>query len=460
MALIGGKVPEWAFVLYQVAGAPLWHQRLVLGRVASSETDVRREFLIVSPDGDVYLETYDESNVDISAVRSSDRRWPPPVGLDRNQCYRFRMEPSQLRRDGWLADGLPEAEAKFRARRAAEGVIVAAGIGVVCLDLAGTVPVAVGVAAPAAGGVLVGLGAPPGAAGAAPAVGGLPLVDAGKAVTPRQSGEWRVSAAETGYGVGTIVPQHLIPIGGTRCHLMKVIVDMGNHVTVFAEFVDEELYPAWRARRDPLDARVMRIRTRHEKRHREWKDISDDTTTEVFRDWPVKGPRTSAWCVDFLTKQAGGAEDHHLLWKTQAKLNSGDWGVGEHELLMSMIKLAAEYDQLDLGNSACMEVAFKRAQTIEFAYQERIREQQQLGGKGSRLTYEEQAVFLGVTRSDVIMICPKMLEYVREEVQRDSELAKNLRKAREERDYLRKGAGRDQQNDRQKQKKGGKDEEP
>ena len=107
-----------------------------------------------------------------------------------------------------------------------------------------------------------------------------------------------------------------------------------------------------------------------------------------------------------------------------------------------------------------MEVAFKRAQTIEFAYQERIREQQQLGGKGSRLTYEEQAVLLGVTRSDVIMICPKMLEYVREEVQRDSELAKNLRKAREERDYLRKGAGRDQQNDRQKQKKGGKEEDP
>jgi hypothetical protein len=459
MALIGGKVPEWAFVLYQVAGVPLWHQRLVLGRVASSETDVRREFLIVSPDGDVYLEAYDERNGDISAVRSSDRRWPPPVGLDRNQCYRFPTEPSQARRDTWLAAGLPEAEAKYRARRAAEGDIVAAGIGVVCLDLAGAVPVVVGGVAPEPGGVLVERGAPPGPAGVGPAAGEGPGAEAARTISPLQPGEWRVSAAEKGYDIGTIVPRHLIPSWGTRCHLMKVIVDMGSNVSVFAEFVDEELYPAWRARRDPLDARIMRIRTRHEKRHRDWKDISDDTTTEEFKDWPVKGPRTAAWCVDFLTKQVGGAEDHHLLWKTQAKLNSSDWGVGEHELLMSMVKLAAEYDQLDLGNSACMEVAFKRAQTIEFAYQERIREQQQMGGKGSRLTYEEQAVFLGVTRSDVIMICPKMLDYVREEVQRDSELAKNLRKAREERDYLRKGKG-DNQNDRQKQKKGGKDEDP
>ena len=107
-----------------------------------------------------------------------------------------------------------------------------------------------------------------------------------------------------------------------------------------------------------------------------------------------------------------------------------------------------------------MEVVLKRAQTIDFAYREQVREPEQMSGKGSRLTYEELAVFLGVTRSDVIMLSPKMFEYVREEGQRDSEPAKNLRKARAERDSLRKGASLGSQNDRQKQKKGGNDDDP
>ena len=107
-----------------------------------------------------------------------------------------------------------------------------------------------------------------------------------------------------------------------------------------------------------------------------------------------------------------------------------------------------------------MGVVIQRAQTIDFAYREQVREPEQMSGKGSRLTYEEQAVFFGVTRSEVIILSPKMFDYVRKEGRCDSEPAKNLRKARAERETLRKGASLGNQNDRQKQKKGGTDDDP
>ena len=59
---------EWAFVLYAVeeAGSPLWHQRLRLGRLACSETEVG----IVTPDGDIYFEEHGAASTDIAAIRA------------------------------------------------------------------------------------------------------------------------------------------------------------------------------------------------------------------------------------------------------------------------------------------------------------------------------------------------------------------------------------------------------
>ena len=55
---------EWAYVLY--AGVDqLWHQRLILGRVALSAFD----YIIVTPDYDQHIEDYGGSNADIQAVR-------------------------------------------------------------------------------------------------------------------------------------------------------------------------------------------------------------------------------------------------------------------------------------------------------------------------------------------------------------------------------------------------------
>lgn len=56
---------------------------------------------------------------------------------------------------------------------------------------------------------------------------------------------------------------------------------------------------------------------------------------------------------------------------------------------------------------------------------------------------EEQTSFGGVTRQyATLMICPQLLEHVKTETEREASLAKNLRKAREEREASRKAAAK------------------
>ena len=48
-----------------------------------------------------------------------------------------------------------------------------------------------------------------------------------------------------------------------------------------------------------------------------------------------------------------------------ANLSNNDFGVAEHEVLMEAVRWGAQYDQLDLSNSAAFEVLLRRAQTID-----------------------------------------------------------------------------------------------
>lgn len=85
-----------------------------------------------------------------------------------------------------------------------------------------------------------------------------------------------------------------------------------------------------------------------------------------------------------------------------------------------------------------IEVILRRMQTIEFAYAEKARdsESKSLGG---RLSLEEQQTFGGLTRqAGTLMVCPELLDHVKLEVEKDATLAKNLRKARAERDLSKK----------------------
>ena len=115
------------------------------------------------------------------------------------------------------------------------------------------------------------------------------------------------------------------------------------------------------------------------------------------------------------------------------KLDYTAWGLSEHRDVCSYLQHMALYDQLDLTNLASAEAMFRRLQTIEFSYLEKVRDGEAKASSGSRLSLEEQAIFGGMSRVDAsLMISPGFLDHARAEAEKSASLAKNLRKAREE----------------------------
>ncbi|CAK9108532.1 unnamed protein product, partial [Durusdinium trenchii] len=165
------------------------------------------------------------------------------------------------------------------------------------------------------------------------------------------------------------------------------------------------------------------------------KDVSSKFE-EVSTEWNLTGPRTSRWCISYLVVEGLGFERHHERFRQLCKIESSAWGVQEHYQLSMIAKHALQTDQLDGYNNLCLEVVFRRIQTIEYAYAERAREIESKA-VGGRLSLEEQSTFGGITRqASTLMICPQLLDHVNAEVERDANLAKNLRKAREERERV------------------------
>ena len=73
---------------------------------------------------------------------------------------------------------------------------------------------------------------------------------------------------------------------------------------------------------------------------------------------------------------------------------------------------------------------------------DKIREQESKG-MGSKMSLEEQSVFLGTSRSFAgCMVCPDLLDYVKLEVERDAKLQKALHTAKVEREERRKKDGK------------------
>ncbi|CAK0825888.1 unnamed protein product, partial [Prorocentrum cordatum] len=93
ISVLPSGVLPWAWVQY--AGAPLWHQRKVLGRLrpsAARPTEPLR-LIIATPQSDVYDEDYAGTSADIQGVRMAAARAIPP-GLDRGQTHRFHRDPT------------------------------------------------------------------------------------------------------------------------------------------------------------------------------------------------------------------------------------------------------------------------------------------------------------------------------------------------------------------------------
>ena len=403
-------------------GDDLVHQRWVSGRVALSAS----EYVGTTPDGDTYIEKYDENdNDDVDLVRWSAGWNDVPVGVDPARVYRFRVEPTAAEKQIYLRDAEILADQRCRAVAAAIGrpdLLTVPGFRALVPGGPGAVAAVVAVAAPAA------------AAGPRPGVlqGVAPQAAAADA-----GSRWRAAQSLGDVRYGDEVPGHVATVAAVRGRDLHIMAD-GS--ALFVEEVPAAEFEAFMGRAVAADARVLPVMRTGARREVTWAVMAARVREEDFgRDWLVSGPRTTFWCIDFINGEGMGIDGHHDRFRAVAKLEPTQWGVQEHFQCSQFIRLLLLSDQCDGTNLQACEAIFRRMQTIEYSYLEKVRDREGANQSG-KLSIEEQTHFAGATRiSSSLMVCPELLEYVRKEVEREAALSKNLRKAREEKEALKKG---------------------
>ena len=104
-----------AYVWYR-GGDPYYHERIVLGWVEEGE------YVVLTPDGDIFIEQLDAANVHLDALRIGTSDGTLPFGLDDRRIYAFAPRPAGEQLANVLREGLAFARAERQARGVAGGV--------------------------------------------------------------------------------------------------------------------------------------------------------------------------------------------------------------------------------------------------------------------------------------------------------------------------------------------------
>lgn len=425
-----------AYVLYTDQG-DLWHQRWLLGTPACSPSKA----IWVSPDGDVAAEDVENNANLIVAVRWGAGIRPSPPGVRR--VYRFARAPSANQLNVYLGEALTLAD---QATRQVNG-----NVGVAGQNLVRFVPGACGVPAVAAavpgGGAAAGgaavAGGPAGAVAAMPAAlpagplarrvagGGVrPAVGAGDANPV--AGEWRCAADWAGYAYGEVVQ---VPPGTAgQGAPPRALIGLQDGSLLFVEYVLAGDLEAFLARGSSRDARLLPLVHNHGgKRDRSLASVVEDMREEPFPELTL---RTTEWCLRHLLSEGRGLEAHYEHFRQMCSIQPEQWGMEEYSTLINVAKQMLFVDQLDPTNSAGLEFLFRRLQTLEYSYSDKLREKTAGSSKG-RLTLDEQAAFGAAARAESrLMISPALMEAAHKEVDKEAALAKALLKSREARAAL------------------------
>ena len=379
---------RYVLVRYNVGGPELWHERLALEHVAGEE------YVIVTPDRDLYVEELSAANEDLIGVRARPARGVLPPGIAAAAVY--PLPP-------WTAAELTAIRGEARQLLAAERNQRGGG---------GGAPVAGPAEAEAAG--------------------------KGKVVEPYMTGQLKWLSCEK---CGNFVyGQEIAGVTEALAKDAKAIYEAGEGVKLFVQCVDGGDRESFLGRNTRGDSRILPVQWnalgQPERTLREVASLSQEAEVK----WSLPGPRTSLWCINYLAIEGLGFEGHHERLRQMCRLEPTSWGIQEHFQVSMAVRQALLVDQLDGCNLLSIEVQFRRLQTIEFSYAEKAKDAEAKGA-GGRLSLEEQVSFGGVTRQfSTLMICPSLLEHVKTETEKEAVLAKSLRKAREEREAARKAA--------------------
>jgi hypothetical protein len=148
--------------------------------------------------------------------------------------------------------------------------------------------------------------------------------------------------------------------------------------------------------------------------------------------WAVLGPRSVKWLCAAILEQGPGPRQRHYWWRSVLRLTASDSGVDDHCFLSDVIETAVCFDQLNVSELQCFEKIARRLQLWEEVYSVKLRKAE--GGEEVDGWLDERAIFLGQGKSrGHALVCPLLEAWVAKELEKESAVLKERRKAREER---------------------------
>ena len=176
---------------------------------------------------------------------------------------------------------------------------------------------------------------------------------------------------------------------------------------------------------DSEDVRVIPVLyDRAGVRFREFKSCIDQFADPTFPDWPVPGPKTVKWVLDFMYQRAKSPLGWHQMWRSNGRLQDGESLVLQHESNCRILETCAVYDQFDLTSSAGMELVARQIQIIEEKLAHKF-EDKEIG--------TDYFLMSGASHRSQLCIAPALKKWLAEELTKESSVLKERRKAREER---------------------------
>ena len=168
-------------------------------------------------------------------------------------------------------------------------------------------------------------------------------------------------------------------------------------------------------------------------RFREFRSAVEAVDEVTFPDWPLPGPRTVGWCMQFMLDAAGTPRGWHNRWKADCRLQPHDAGVAAHEQVCTLLEQGCCFDQLQVVNLVTFEALLRDLQLIEERWKERVSPSD---GGGGDFEASLSAYLRGPSRVH-LCISPALQTFLAEQVRADTAVSKERRKAREERALLR-----------------------
>ena len=387
----------------------LLHERIIAGHVQNDE------YVVVTPDFDIFVEQVSAHNVDLDGCRIGPAGGGRPVGLGGAQVYGFgAIAPNDLQ--GLFAEALDLANQE----RAIRGIVVPGAP-----PPAGAVAAAVGPLAPPAA---LAPAVPVGGAGAAPVpavlvapVGPVPMV---------QGGGWVLDEPLVGHNVGdgfTLPPgalklgsRALVYIGGEEAVLK--FLDAGVDIAAYAHarkwFLtdDERILEPTERLRDFVQA----------------VDEMGDGSREMNPPSPLMGAPTAPWWLNAAARDSRSLVVRSTTWRQTSGIDRNSAFAYEHETISRAAELGITVDGYNSKRSVMFEFLVRRLQLGESAVLE----------NPSQPSFEGARHFLGVSeRRGGALVAPSLQAHVATELGKEAAIQKEKRKAREARQNP-KGKGR------------------